>query len=114
MEPSSPDVLGKLRQLHVLLDGVVGDGQDSHAQALVLNLMDLLVILGVTDGGQAPHQVILTLNRTKKKFPNYPFGLSQSLSLSQELTPGSLGKEKLESPPLLLYISPPKPHIFKN
>lgn len=55
MDPSSPDVLGKLWQLHVFLDGIVGDGQDSHAQALILNLMDLLVVFGVSDGSQALH-----------------------------------------------------------
>lgn len=66
MDPSPPDVLGKLRQLHVFLDGVVGDGQDCHAQTLVLDLMHLLVVFRVPDGCQPLHQVILALNRTKK------------------------------------------------
>lgn len=60
-EEGSPDVLGKFWQLHLLHHGIVGDGQHSHAQTLVLNIMPILLRLGVSNGSQAFDQIVLPL-----------------------------------------------------
>lgn len=62
-----PDVLGQLRQLHLFHHGIVGDGQDGHAQTLVLDVVSILLSLGVTNGSQTFDQIILSLWRRGEK-----------------------------------------------
>lgn len=57
------DVLGEFWQLHLLYHGIMGDGQDSHPQTLVLYVMPILLSLGVSNWSQAFDQVILSLSK---------------------------------------------------
>lgn len=53
-------------QWQVVALGMMSDGEDSHAQALVLYLMELHVTLGCTYRCQSPQKVVLSL-RTRDK-----------------------------------------------